>query len=358
MKRTGDSSNDRLAWVRGHADILLFPGPGMWLGLFACILATTAWLLMSPIHVDLESVWQIAKVSILFIILGILLFLLTGSNRLIAFAFGLSYLLIMVSVGRVLNYMFISLGFPLQDATLDGFHRLIGFDWLAFARWMDGHPWLVDVLAQAYWSFNVLSVAVFAHAIVLGYFRRLKEFLLLFSLTGLATVVIAGFTPALGTFAHHGLGQDSFKHIPDWAGVFFLEHVKAVHAGQMQELVLGRLSGLATFPSFHTILALLFAWAFRGTFLQWPAWIWSGLIILATPVMGGHYIIDLVGGAVVFWLAVVLSRRLGLADSHVPQRAAQAGESAPAGILGQLAAALFQEGRFTLISRLRGKIGH
>ena len=51
--------------------------------------------------------------------------------------------------------------------------------------------------------------------------------------------------------------------------------------------------GLIGFPSYHAVLALLVMWFARDIkFLRWPALVLNIAVLLATPVQGGHHLID------------------------------------------------------------------
>src|SRR5260370_34917421 len=56
------------------------------------------------------------------------------------------------------------------------------------------------------------------------------------------------------------------------------------------------LKGVIAFPSFHAALAMLFTYAHRRlpTFL--PMAVFNGLMLLAIPSEGGHYLVDIIGG--------------------------------------------------------------
>jgi len=55
--------------------------------------------------------------------------------------------------------------------------------------------------------------------------------------------------------------------------------------------------GLVSLPSFHTALGVLFCLTLRHSRLGWPCLLLNLLMIASTPVMGGHYLVDLLAGA-------------------------------------------------------------
>jgi membrane-associated phospholipid phosphatase len=66
--------------------------------------------------------------------------------------------------------------------------------------------------------------------------------------------------------------------------------------------------GLIGFPSYHAVLALLVTWYARKlAFLRWPALLLNSAVLLATPIQGGHHLVDVLAAfpvaAVVIFLA-------------------------------------------------------
>ena len=68
----------------------------------------------------------------------------------------------------------------------------------------------------------------------------------------------------------------------------------------MHTVDLGLLRGLVSVPSFHTAAAILYivvAWPMAR--LRWPVLVVNLCMLLATPVEGTHYLMDMLGGAAV-----------------------------------------------------------
>ena len=69
------------------------------------------------------------------------------------------------------------------------------------------------------------------------------------------------------------------------------------------------IEGLITFPSFHTALAVVTAWAFWGTrYIAGPTLVLNLTVIASTVPVGGHYFVDVFAGA-----AIAGARIAGLA---------------------------------------------
>jgi membrane-associated phospholipid phosphatase len=78
-------------------------------------------------------------------------------------------------------------------------------------------------------------------------------------------------------------------------------------------------TGVVAFPSYHMIMALLAFWYARRTPLA-PLFVLTGLgMVPATLSHGGHHLVDLIGGTIVFAASALLACRLFPAE-YPPQR--------------------------------------
>ncbi len=68
------------------------------------------------------------------------------------------------------------------------------------------------------------------------------------------------------------------------------------------------LRGIVGFPSYHTVQALVLIWyGWRVVYVRWAALLLNIVVLIATPIQGGHHLIDMVGGAVVAVAAIALA---------------------------------------------------
>src|SRR5262249_46307597 len=82
-------------------------------------------------------------------------------------------------------------------------------------------------------------------------------------------------------------------------GLYFVDALSQVRGHATVMLDPEQMPGLVSFPSFHTAAGLIIAACLWRTSLFWPAVVFSALMIAATPVLGGHYFVDLLSGAAV-----------------------------------------------------------
>jgi hypothetical protein len=205
---------------------------------------------------------------------------------------------------RFLNYLTMSLALPMADDRLDSWDKALGIDWHAYALRLSQHPDLLPYIQRPYAEAQFSILLIFLGLVAFGKIERAKEFATLLYLGVLLTVCIAGFFPADGAMARYMDSHFSEVFGPT-AGVFFVATLQTVRESSNYVLDFSALPGLAAFPSFHTAIALLIVYALRDNVITFVmAVIAGGAILLATPVYGGHYFIDMFAG---FLLTFVLA---------------------------------------------------
>jgi membrane-associated phospholipid phosphatase len=202
--------------------------------------------------------------------------------------------------GMVLSYLAVDPALPVYDDALVRIDAMLFFhwpDWLAFYR---SHPLYLRVLQFAYdsWGVQLYGSAIFFA--LSGKRSRNRELLRIAIVSSVITVAIFHSFPALGPFFYFKVGPalESLLHMPFLRG------------GRPLTLAPLDLQGLISFPSFHTVMALAFIYVHRGQgALTLIVTALNVAMLLATIVCGAHYLIDLLGGAMVTSLSIALVRR-------------------------------------------------
>jgi membrane-associated phospholipid phosphatase len=239
---------------------------------------------------------------------------LNGTAQMIAFA----------AVAAPLSYLAASLDLPLQDAAFDAADRAWGFTWLCQLNWMNAHPWLHTIFAVAYLSFAFQASATI---LALAFTRRLADlrvFMLAFFLTALVTIAVSGLLPAQGVWGHYGLTAGDYPGIVPVTRELHLTVFSGLRDGGFRLLTGANSEGIITFPSLHAALGLIFIAALWPVpVLRWAGVAVNALMIVATPVDGGHYVVDVVAG-------IAIAAACWLAAQAAVRRLAQTGKAAAA----------------------------
>lgn len=218
---------------------------------------------------------------------------------------------IIANAGMRLNY-------PLIDAQLASADRAMGIDTSAIVRTTAGSPALAGLLGLAYTSIFPLCFATALLLAVQGKTRRLGELTVGFGVGIVISAITSVFCPALGNFIYAGLEQLAGTSLPAGSGIYHLHAVAAYRDGLDRLLDVSKLEGVVTFPSFHMVMAIVVAYAFRSTgFLGWLMYIWCGMVAVSTIPIGGHYVIDLVGGTVLWAMLRWACAERRMARSHI-----------------------------------------
>jgi hypothetical protein len=243
---------------------------------------------------------------------------------------GTAQIVLITAVMTPLTYVAAATNLPMQDANLLAIDRALGLNWLAYVRFVDGHPALAAWLNYGYtmirWPIFAIPVALVA----MGRYRRVEEFTFAFGVALFATTIISALVPAIGVYQQIGLDPAALTHVSPGAYLAQLHDLPPTREGLLRHLDLLDLGGIVTFPSFHAASAVLYVWAL------WPArWfrplilLANGIMLAATPANGGHYFIDIFAGIAIAMLAIAAARAAG---RMVARQQARALVAAPAGV--------------------------
>jgi hypothetical protein len=222
---------------------------------------------------------------------------LTSTVQIIAFAM----------VGAPLSYIAATCGFPLQDATLQAWDRHLGVDWTELLAFVSSRPELQKVLLVAYSSFALQTVTTVLVLGISGQLTRLRKFIGAFVATTLAIIAISAIYPAAGPWLYLNVKPESangFLPTSSSSWPVFL----GLRDGTLHTVYGLNSEGIVTFPSLHAALGVLFPAAlWHVSSIRWLVLALNGLLLLATPAYGSHYVVDVFAGiaiAAACWIAV------------------------------------------------------
>ncbi len=202
------------------------------------------------------------------------------------------------------------LGMPMADAWLAAADAALGLDAGTIIRAVAAHPMLTSVLSLLYNSSGIAVVVLIGWTLTHRSVSKAWELVMTAVVAMQLVALISPAFPAWGamrTFALEGLQGHG---LPVGAGTYQWSAFSHFYSGHDPLLRLADMDGVVAFPSFHTVLALMITQALGDTPLRPLAIIWTAGIMLSAIPMGGHYVVDLVAGVVIWAAAAIFSRRV------------------------------------------------
>ncbi|MGC2087309.1 MAG: phosphatase PAP2 family protein [Bradyrhizobium sp.] len=223
-----------------------------------------------------------------------------GRPQIFSMLTGFGQTTLLISVLTSVTYIAATAGLPLRDAQLLAIDQAIGFDFHAFLSFVNDRTWLVAILAFGYGAISWPICLIVLGLPMLGHYQRSAAYISAVLLALAVTCCISIIVPAIGVYHALGLTISDFSNIDAPGYNDTLRDLPMLRAGALRTLDLEHLGGVITFPSFHAAMAVLCSWAL------WPfRWVRplnlavNGAMLLATPVGGGHYLVDVLAGVTV-----------------------------------------------------------
>lgn len=214
------------------------------------------------------------------------------------------------AVSSVFIFTLFPLANPLIDPSLIQIDQALGYHWPGLVAWLAQHPGLSQALGYIYHSslpqivLTILLLAALSREVVLHRFL----------LVGIVTLILA-----VGIWwVIPSVGPSAFQPIPEADRIATGLYYSPAYGDFLRSLVeVGPrrispeiITGVVAFPSYHMIMALMVVWFTRGTLAFLPAALVNSAMVPATLSHGGHHLVDLFGGLVVFAFGVWIANRL------------------------------------------------
>jgi hypothetical protein len=221
--------------------------------------------------------------------------------------FGVLYLATTCVFGVLAAYSVQRFGFPLRDEFLANADKALGFEWIDFARWVDSHSAVQAVLHAAY---DTIFPQIILAVVVLAFSSRpedVRAFLLAMAIAFICTILVSALMPAAGPIVFVDRATFSSLH---FTGATPIDHLLRLReAGPL--IMTDHPGGIATFPSFHTTVAVLVPLTllrFPRVFV--PVLILDAAMLAGTITEGAHYLTDVLAGAWMAFFGFAMARRV------------------------------------------------
>jgi len=212
-------------------------------------------------------------------------------------------------VAGLFQYLASNMSPPLVDGQLARIDAGLGFNWLSLLALANANHVVARVLVLAYFSVGPLLPVLFIYFAFTHREHRLMELVALVAVTSLFTGTLMLFFPAAGAYSWFHPSPDYFSNLSREAGTWHYKVLMALRSGQQFTYLQSQVSGLVTFPSFHTVLGVITAYSVRRIRGVFPVLlVLNAIMIVSTVPEGGHYVADVVAGAVVALVSIFCVR--------------------------------------------------
>lgn len=295
-------------------------------GIVVCFLVTDLiWFPESKLRFDPSNISRLATTSLL--IVGIIFVTIAiryrlrsdrsklgrittvAADRVGLLAQAGAFVVAIVATGVTFSYLSTSLSLPLWDGDLAAIDRAMGLNWLEVLTWSNDRPWLAHTLRFSYQMAGLELITVYLFLSLSGRREHLMEFNAIFALTSLLTGIGMTLVPAEGAYAFY---HPTFDQISNYGPEAVLQTWKKafvdLRTNTAPILNFARAEGLVTFPSFHTVVAIITCYAIRTSrILLLPMIGFNFLMLFATVTSGGHHFVDIAAGGVVAGVAIFVA---------------------------------------------------
>ena len=207
------------------------------------------------------------------------------------------------------NYLLTPNGHPVIDPWLIQADAALGFHWPDIIAWAARHPVANEVMRAAYMS-TLPQIALLV--IVLGMTLRLEDLhslMITVVVTGMIAVMFWGLFPSTG--AIHDLPHQLLQTVRPLLDPAYGAEIMALLKNGAPFLSPNELRGLIAFPSFHIVLAIAATYHARNVPWLFAPYLVVNLIVLpAVLVHGGHHLVDIPAGMLVFALGILCARAM------------------------------------------------
>jgi len=214
--------------------------------------------------------------------------------KLAAMLTGTAFLLGMSAAFSVMNYLLLTVAGHRIDAELAAVDRAMGVDWPAMMAFVAHYPAANVALKVIYLSvLPQVAVLVVAQGLI-GKPERIYALCLAVSAGAAISIFTWTLMPAFGAFSVYDVSNLHMSLALDTNYARELTNLLAHGPGRISPT---DAKGLIGFPSYHGTLALLVAWYARDLkVIRWFALGINAVVIAATPIQGGHHLVDVLAG--------------------------------------------------------------
>jgi len=218
------------------------------------------------------------------------------------------------------NYLLTPNSNPPIDHLLIQIDSLYGYHWPDIVEWASRHEWLNQFMRFSYiWTLPEIAVLLIALSMT-GNFRDLHSLIITIAIAGTVTVLFWSVFPSLGPSAYFQLPEDIIEKVRPVVGTTYGATILEQLKNGSDILSPNEFRGMVAFPSFHIVLAAIATYHARNLrFLFVPFVIVNAAVVPGVLVHGGHHVIDIPAGFILFAFTLYVSRLLNKNENRTIQ---------------------------------------
>ena len=244
-----------IAWAELSTYVVL------WIILTFILLCGMACLWSVGLQVDFNSMWIFAKSIILYTALAWIFRIISHSSyerhiihRIVLtlqdLFFSAAQMIMLGAASELFIYLAAHAGakFPMRDNSLEYLDSMLNFNWHVMSNWIYNHSTLDNILLKIYNFLNLQIILIFLFISSIYPGRRNKEFIVLFMISIIVTIIIFTFVPVFGMFGK--------------ADPYTFDRLLDIRSGS-SIMNYNCTAAIINFPSYHTVLAILIPYSAR-----------------------------------------------------------------------------------------------
>ncbi|WP_020180534.1 phosphatase PAP2 family protein [Methylopila sp. M107] len=282
------------------------------LALLDCVI-----VVVRDVAIDGESYARNAVVAACLVLVGVFYRTTGRSERIAASTICAGGFIWFTMCLAAFNYLLLPAWGMQIDHHLVRLDSYLGYHWPDVVAFGAQNPLLNEAMRWAYLS----TLPQFTLLVVLlgltGRFDDLYEMIAMVTLSASATVTFWAVFPSIGPSALFDLPADVLAVASPIVGPDYGRTLTALLAEGATRIAPDEAKGLVALPSYHTVLACAAVYYCRNLKLLLPVFVVLNVIVVpAVLVHGGHHLVDIAGGVLVFAASVALAKRFA---AHRPQ---------------------------------------
>jgi hypothetical protein len=267
-----------------------------------------AWGLCAHFQVDVAAYAQLGLMSLGMMAGGLYYQSRRGEPALAAMMFGTAFLCAFSAAASMLNYFLLTVAGPRIDDILVAADRALGFDWYNTMIAMSHHVLLNEIFFRVY-NLVLPQIALVLVALAWsGQIEKVYRYCLAIAAGALIAISIWALIPSLGAKSLYTLPPQVASKLSLSVTTDYGKALVALLRHGPGYITPSDLRGLIAFPSYHGVLALIvtfYAWSLRG--LRWPILVTNTVVLISTPIQGGHHLVDVLASFPVAALSIFLA---------------------------------------------------